>query len=451
MKTSKEQLLSSAPVTPSIVKMAIPAILAMLVTALYNFVDTAYIGMLHDTKALTAVGIAFPIFMLIMAFGQLLGVGAATTIGRQLGAGNKEGANATATTVIATSFVFGVLFTGIGLCFMGPLFRAFGASEEVLPLTIEYGKYMFFAAFFEIPNQSFNSIARAETSTKTAAISLVIGAVSNIILDPIFMFTFNMGIGGAAFATALSQFISFLFIAGYFITGRSIVRFRPAYFKPSGKLYQEVFRSGTPVFISQILISVAVAATNLMIAKLPMGDNILAAYGVVLKVIVIGQYILFGYMQGYQPIASYAYGAKNKQRFYQAFFSTLKICIGISVVITLIYIFSGKALIRLFNQDPFIIESGEKLIISQVILFVSLGFSVLMTTLFQAIGQGTLGILVSSLRQGIAYIPLLLLFGSLWGFTGILLAQPVADVITMLVSIWVAKYIFKQFEKTFAS
>ena len=319
---TSEELLSTAPVPKAITKIAIPAIMGMLIMALYNFVDTLFIGMLNSDEALAAVGVAFPIMTLMGAIGQVLGAGSAAAIGRSFGYGDDDHADKTATTIIYTSFVAGLVFMIVGIVFIEPIFKVFGATDSIMPYATEYGSWMFVGALFSIPNQTFNNIARAETKAVLSMTALMTGAIANIILDPIFMFDFGFGMGieGASIATTISQAISFIFISQFFFRGKSRVKVKPKNFKPSKVIYIDTLKSGAPVGVSQLLSTFAVSATNLVAINLSSyGESMVAAYGIVLKVLSIVQYSLMGFLQGYQPIASYSYGSKNKERFFEAF------------------------------------------------------------------------------------------------------------------------------------
>nr|WP_162990630.1 MATE family efflux transporter [Maliibacterium massiliense] len=451
-KYNKEELLASAPVPVSIRTLAIPAIIGIMIMAIYNFVDTLFIGMLKSATALSAVGIAFPIMALMTAVGQVLGVGAAASIGRYLGAQRKDKADQTASTVILTSFAMGLIFMCVGLLFQDTIFRLFGASDAVLPDARRYGVWMFTGALFSIPNQSLNNIARAETNVKLSMIALSVGAILNVFLDPLFMFTFGWGIEGASIATTLSQAVSFAFIFSYFARGKSLVHLSIKNFRFSGRLYGEVLKTGAPMGVSQALTAVAVSITNMMAATMAggIGDNLVAAYGVVLKVFTIGQYIIFGYTQGYQPIAAYAYGARNGQRFWNCYRTSRRFLLAYGAVVTALYLVLAKPLIAIFTPDPQIIEYGRWMLTGQSAGFIIMALVTLQTTCFQAIGRGTSGILLSSTRQGLAYIPLIMLLPPFLGVLGFYITPALCDVISLVVSTALFAHQKKRLEQEFA-
>lgn len=431
VKYSKEQILSEVPVGKAIRILAIPAIMGTLITAVYNLVDTAFIGMLRSTEALSAVSIAFPIMSLLNAIGQILGVGAATYIGIQLGGKKNKEAGQTASTVIAVSVLSGLIFAVLGLWLQDSIFRLFGASEAVLPYARQYGTWMFIGAVFTVPNQALNNVARAETNAKLSAVALGLGAVINVILDPIFMFDFGLGLGvaGASIATTISQGISFLFLLTYFLRGKSLLYISVKNIKLEKIMLSEVFKTGSPSGASQILVSVSVAVTNIIAAGY--GDFVVAAFGIVLKVISLGQLVIFGYVQGFQPIASYSFGAKNKERFSQAFKAALKFVLVTCVSFTVIYILFRNPILMVFSQDQNMLSVAAPILISQVILYVAMGIVILMTAVFQSTSQGVRGIVLSISRQGIFFFPLIILFPMVFGLRGLYFVQPVSDVFSL--------------------
>ena len=371
-KVSQSQsVLGSMNPSRAIVKLAVPATLALLAKAVYNIVDTAYIGMLHSNLALTAVGVTLPLLLIMVSIENIFAAGAAVLAGRQLGARDDEGASITVTTVIGLSVIIGVILCVGGIFFIEPLLRSFGASDASLPLAKDYAVWMFIAALANLPAQSMNCSARAESSVKISSIAVITGALLNVILDPIFMFDFglNMGVEGASLATTVSQFVAFAILAWFYLSGRSVIRIKVRSFQPSWKLIKTVTLIGIPTAVIQICLSVASSLTNIASAPLPDADEIIAAYGVVQRLILIRCYIVMGFMQGYQPVASYAFGAKNENRFHQSVRFALKGSLLLTVIVEAVYIILSQPLIMLFNRNPLIIEYGRYLLIAQVALY----------------------------------------------------------------------------------
>ncbi len=460
MKNSSENLLNEMPVRQAIMKIGIPAIAAMLVMAVYNLVDTLFIGMLNDDYALAAVAVAFPIMALMGAVGQVFGAGAAVVIGRAFGAEREEEAYRTATTIIATSFIAGLLFMLMGIVFIEPIFRLFGTTDAVMDYAVEYGIWMYIGAFFSIPNQSFNNIARAEAKAILSMKALMIGAISNVILDPIFMFDLNgfglnMGLEGASMATTLAQGISFAFIASHFFRGKMRVSVKFRYLKISKKIYSDVLTSGLPIGVSQFLSTIAVSVTNIAAVAFATtetaAENMQSAYGIVLKISMMFLYVIFGYLQGFQPIASVAYGAKNKKRFYESFNYTAKALAIISLTATVIIQIFATPAIMTFTSTPEIVEMGAFLLRTTNIFLVFLVFIYLIMFTFQATGKGRSGGIIALARQGYLYIPALLLLGYFMGLEGIFYAQPVADLGTAIITFALWKKLKAELNQFFES
>ncbi|MDD5917692.1 MAG: MATE family efflux transporter [bacterium] len=437
----KESLLATMKPAKAITRLAIPATLALLAKAVYNIVDTAYIGMLHSDTALAAVGVTLPLLLIMVSIENIFAAGAAVLAGRQLGAQDKEGANRTVTTILGFSIAVGIGLCVLGILFIKPLLRAFGASDSVLPQAKDYAFWMFIAALFNLPAQSLNCAARAESSVKISSIAVIVGATLNVVLDPVFMFSwgFNMGVEGASLATTISQCVTFVILMWFYLGGRSIIKVNPRYFKLSGKFLWAVVSIGIPTAIIQICLAVATSLTNIAAKPLPDSDLIIAAYGVVQRLILIGCYVVMGFMQGYQPVASYAFGAKNEDRFHESVRFALKGALLLTVLVAGVYIALAKPLILLFNQNPAVVEFGRWLLISQVAIYPAFGLCYMMTITFQTIGSSKMGIFLSLIRQGLFYVPFILVLPKLMGVTGIYLSQPAADIITILACVFLVK------------
>lgn len=438
---SSESLLSTVAPSKAIVKLAIPATIALLAKAVYNIVDTAYIGMLGSDIALAAVGVTLPLLLIMVSIENIFAAGASVLAGRQLGAGKKEEANQTVTTIVGFSMFVGIALCILGIIFIEPLLKSFGASEAVLPQAKDYAFWMFVAALFNLPAQSMNCAARAESSVKISSVAVITGALLNVLLDPLFMFSwgFNMGVEGASLATTISQFVTFAILIWFYLSGRSIIKIRPRSFKLTGKFLWTVVAIGIPTAVIQICLAVATSLTNIAAKDLPDADLIIAAYGVVQRLILIGCYIVMGFMQGYQPVASYSFGARNEERFHDSVRYALKGSILLTIIVAAVYILLSKPLILLFNRNPAVVEFGKWLLISQVALYPAFGLCYMMTITFQTIGASKTGLLLPLIRQGIFYVPFILSLPHIWGVRGIYLSQPAADILTVLVCIFLIK------------
>lgn len=435
IEAQKPSLLADVAPSKAIFRLAVPATIALLAKAVYNIVDTAYIGMLGSETALAAVGVTLPLLLIFVSIENIFAAGAAVFAGRQLGAGDKEGASTTISSVLAVSVGIGVALCVGGIVFMEPLLRVFGASEAVMPQAKEYAFWMFIAALVNLPAQCLNSAARAESSVKITTVAIISGAVLNIVLDPIFMFEFglNMGVEGASLATTVSQAVTFLILAVFYLGGFSTIKLKLRSVRPTGKLLKTVMAIGIPSAVIQICLAVATSLTNMMAATLPDSDLVIAAYGVVQRLVLVGSYVIMGFMQGYQPVASFAFGAKDETRFHDSVRFARKGTLVLSVGVAALYVALSRPLILLFNQNPLVVKYGARLLISQVLLFPAFGLCYMMTITFQTIGSARYGLFLSTIRQGLFYVPFILLLPRFFGIGGIYLAQPVADVFTLIV------------------
>ena len=296
---------------------------------------------------------------------------------------------------------------------------------------------MFVAALANLPAQSMNCAARAESSVRISSIAVITGAALNILLDPVFMFDWglNMGVAGASLATTISQFITFFILTWFYASGRSVIKIRVKAFRPSWDLIKTVTLIGIPTAVIQICLSAASSLTNIAAASLPQSDEIIAAYGVVQRLVLIGCYVVMGFMQGYQPVASYAFGAKNEDRFHQSVRFALKGSLLLTVLVAAGYILLSRPLILLFNRNPVIVDYGRRLLISQMALYPAFGLCYMMTITYQTIGASRYGLFLSLIRQGLFYVPFILTLPKFLGVTGIYFSQPAADILTILVCV----------------
>ena len=434
---SNESILANEKPSKAIVTLAIPATLALLAKAVYNLVDTAYIGLLDSEIALAAVGVTLPLLLIFVSIENIFASGAAVLAGRQLGAGDKEKANTTITTIVGVSVIVGIILCIGGIVFINPLMEAFGASAAVLPQARDYAFWMFIAALFNLPAQCLNCSARAESSVKITTIAVVSGALLNVILDPIFMFNwgFDLGVGGASLATTVSQFVTLSILVWFYASKRSIIKIAPKYFKLNWTLLKQVISIGIPTAVIQICLAIATSLTNIAAKSLPDHDLIIAAYGVVQRLVLIGCYVIMGFMQGYQPVASYAFGARKKERFQESAKYSLKATILLTIIVEAVYIILSVPLIKIFNRNPLVVEYGSRLLISQVLLYPAFGLCYMMTITFQTIGASKFGLFLSTIRQGLFYIPIILILPKFLGIWGIYLSQPLADVLTLIVCV----------------
>ncbi|KHO40226.1 multidrug transporter MatE [Clostridium tetani] len=442
---STAEMMEKESISKVLLKLSVPAIIAMLINAIYNIVDTMFVGMLNNTSAIAAVSIVYPLFMFIGAIGVMFGAGGASYLSRLLGEKKKEEADKTLTSTIIIGCIFSLIFTVIATVFLDEFLLMYGATDTIMPYAKEYGYVIVMGSIFTIGTAIMSNTIRAEGNSRYSMIATCIGAVVNIILDPILMFNFNMGIKGAAIATVIAQLTSFIFLLRYYYSNRNYINFKINLFKPTFNMFFEILKIGIPIFVTQVLASFALGFMNL--GAKPYGDAAVAAMGIVFRVMSIGFYIVFGIGQGFQPVAGYNYGAKN--------FTRLEECIKISIrwstiaaiITSLLFIIFAKECMLIFTRDREVIDIGIKAFRAASLLFPLFGYVNTYAVLFQALGKAVGAFILSISRQGIFYIPLMYILPKFMGLNGVMFCQTAADGLAFLETVIMAIWLKKQFKK----
>ncbi len=424
-----------------LVGLSIPSIIAMLTNAIYNLVDTFFIGRI-GTSAVGAVAVAFPIFNLIGAVGLTYGVGAASYVSRLLGAGEKEQADKAASTALFTSLATGIAFALLGLMYLDPLLTAFGATETIMEYAREYTMIIIMGSIFTMMNMTMNNLVRAEGNAQRFMVAMVSGALLNVALDPIFIFGFGMGIKGAAVATVISQSVSTVIILEYFVRKKSFTNLSIRLFRFSLHIYSEIFKIGLPTFLRQFLSSFSVALLNN--AAGAFGDHAVAAIGITMRVLMLGMMVLFGYGQAFQPVAGYNYGAKKFSRVFEALNFSILVTTVFATFFAIIGMVIPGSIVSIFSNDPEVIDVGSRALRAVSIFFPSFGFVITFTVLFQALGKGFAAGLLSMSKQGLFLIPAIIVLPRLFELNGVIYAQTIADFFTLFVAAILAMMIVKK-------
>ncbi|EEG78889.1 MATE family efflux transporter [Dethiobacter alkaliphilus] len=441
-------MLREGNVQKTLLALAIPSIIGMVVNGVYNIADTIFVGRI-STSAIGAVSVVFPFFILIAAIGIAVGMGAASYISRSLGRDNKEEAEHTAATAVGMVMLMGVIFAVLGQYWLEPLLGMFGATETILPHAVAYAQALVIGSPIIMLKMTLNNILRAEGSAHASMTALVMGAVLNIILDPLLIFTFNMGVLGASVATVLSQVVAVGYQLWYFYSGRSYIRLSVAMFKPSKVIVTQIIKVGFPMFLTQCLNSVAMAMINT--AAMPYGDSAVAALGIVKRVMSLGMFAVFGYGQGFQPFAGFSYGAKKFERLTEAIRFSVKVTTGFTVGLAVLLILFSELVISWFSNDPQVLQIGSHALMAYSIPFPLLGFQLVYFSLFQALGKAVPAGILSVSRQGLLLIPFVILLPRYIGLDGVIYAQPLADgltvVMTLLLSVLINREIRREMDE----
>lgn len=432
MKDSRIDLLENASIKKAINHMALPAIIGLMIMGIYNFVDTMFVSWL-GTEAIGATQVVMPMMMLVSSFGLAFGIGGGSYISRLLGMKDAEKANEVGSVAFISSIVAGVLYTIIALIFIEPLLTFFGASNEVMALSKSYGVYIILGSVFSMGNMAMNNMLRAEGSAKLSMIGMLVGSILNIILDPVFIFVLDLGISGAAMATTLSQIVTFAILISRYLNHHSIVKIGPAHFKPSKSIYFEIFKVGIPTFLRQLLFSISLGVLN-QGANTYGGPDLLAAVGIVFKTIMVPMYVIFGIGQGFQPVAGYNAGAGNKDRVLGALKYSLQLSFLFALFSGIGLVVFGELVVGIFRPTEGVLIYGliglRYYTVATLIMAVSNTYGVF----YQALGKGKESLLLAVARQGIFFIPAVYIMPGIMGANGILSAQLVADVLTMILT-----------------
>ncbi len=426
----------SEPVPHLVCQMAVPTIISMLVTSFYNMVDTFFVGKIN-TQATAAVGVVFSVMALIQACGFFFGHGSGNYISRKLGAGEFEDANKMAATGFFSAFLTGVFLGVLGLIFLTPLARALGSTPTILPYTKDYLKIILFGCPFMMSSFVLNNQLRFQGSASYAMVGIVTGAVLNIVLDPVLIFTCGMGVAGAALATVISQAVSFFVLYGMSRKGGNI-RAQLKNFSPSFYLYREMFRGGIPSLCRQGLAGVAQICLNRSagIFSGELSDAAIAAMSIVGRITMFANSALIGFGQGFQPVCGMNYGAKKYERVREGFGFCVKYATVFLVLVSAAGFAFANPLVTLFRrEDPDVIRIGTLALRLQCIVFPLNAWIVMCNMMLQSIGKAVKASVVAAARQGIFFIPLIWILPFFFGLLGVQMCQTWSDVCTMLISV----------------
>lgn len=434
--------MTKMPVARLVISLAVPSIISMLITSIYNMADTFFVSQL-GTSASAAVGVVFSLQSIIQAFGFTLGMGSGSYISRSLGAKDHNSAAIYASSAFAAAILIGSILLALGLSFLSPLMTTLGATPTVLPYARDYSLYILIAAPVMCASFVLNNILRAEGKAIFSMVGLAVGGVLNMLLDPLFIFTFNMGIAGAAISTMVSQCVSFLVLIGFFARKKSIVGISAKCISRNIKIYLNIFKVGLPTLCRQGLASVA--TTLLTVSAAVYGDAAIAAINIATKIYLLVRGTTLGLGQGFQPVAGYNYGAKKNERVKKAFvfvvfFGTI-ICFLCAVACL---IFRSEFMSFFISDDLKVIKIGSEALIYFVTVMPMLAYSTYTNQLLQSLGKSKRATFLASCRQGVFFIPLILVLPRLFGLTGIELTQPIADLLTFAISIPIQVRFFKK-------
>ena len=438
----KMALLGSAPIPKALLALGIPTMIGMLINALYNLVDTYFVGGL-GTDQMGAVTVAFPLGQIVVGLGLLFGNGAAAYLSRLLGRGDKDTANKVASTAIYSGVSIGAVVILFSVIFLEPILKQAGAIESVMPYAITYTRIYIVFSIFNVFNVTMNNIVSSEGAAKTAMCALMAGAVLNVILDPVFIYTLNLGVAGAAIATAISQIVSTLVYLYYILRKKSVFSFSIKECCFAKEIMSEILKIGIPTLIFQLLTSLSISMINS--AAKEYGGSALAAMGPVTKIMSMGTLIVFGFLKGFQPIAGFSYGAKKFDRLREAIKTAILWSTAFCVIFGVIAAVFSTQIVSLFTkEDAEMVRVGSTALRANGLSFVLFGFYTVYSFLFLVMGKAAEGCILGACRQGICFVPAILILPAVWGLSGVLYAQPAADIISAIVTAVMALRLYRE-------
>lgn len=430
--------LGKEQISKLLIKFSVPAIVGMTVNALYNIVDRIFIGNSSDlgSYGLAGITIGFPIMIVLMSIGILFGIGGATLFSIKLGENKQEEAENILGNAFVTLIISGFIFMILGNIFLEPLLSLFGASKVVLPYAIEYMRVIFWGSIFQVVSMGLNNFIRADGNPKIAMITMFLGAGINVLLDPLFIYVFRMGMTGAALATILAQLVTTTWVVMYFIGNRSRNKLKLKYMKLKYNIIVSITSLGLPGFLLQL----ASSLLNVILNKSLLiygGDIAVSGMGIINSLQTILLMPIVGINQGAQPIISFNFGAKN----YNRVKTTVKLAIVAATIIVIVgfivtRLFSHE-MISFFTNDPKLLEFGSYALLSWFLLLPIIGFQIISSNFFQAIGKSKSAMFLTLTRQLIFLIPAIIIFPKFWGIKGLLYAAPFADLLAaLLTGVW---------------
>ena len=422
----KFEMMTEAPIPGLIGRLAVPTIISMLITSFYNMADTFFVGKI-GTSATAAVGVVFPVMAIIQALGFFCGHGSGNSISRHLGSKDVQSARELASTGFFLAFALGILLMVLGLIFLDPLSHLLGSTETIFPYTRDYLRFILLGAPYMTAQLVLNNQLRFQGNAFYAMIGITSGGVLNVILDPIFIFVFDLGISGAAIATILSQFVSFCLL----LVGLRVSKCIPIHLRNvrlTALRLREIMGGGLPSLFRQGLGSIA--TTTLNIAANPYGDAAIAAMSVVSRIMMFANSALIGFGQGFQPVCGFNYGADKYDRVKEAFWFCVKVSTAVLLGLAVLGGFLSGHLIWIFRNDPEVIQIGTTALRFQCVTFALNGWIIMNNMMMQTMGKTVPATILAASRQGLFFIPALLILPQFLGLTGIQCAQAVSDVFT---------------------
>ena len=433
----EQELFTKAPVSKAYFKMALPVVMSMLVSLVYNMVDTWFIAQTQDTALVAGVSLCAPMFTLMVAMGDIFGLGGSSLISRLLGKGEEQRVRHVSAFCCYGALLWGILVGAVMLLLRMPILTLLGAKSDTMDSAAAYYNYLALGAPAVIFTLVPSNILRTEGMAMASMVGSVTGALVNIVLDPIFIFGLNMGAGGAALATVLSNVVSAVMFIVLLATRSKKLSMRLRDCSVQGTELREILVIGFPASITNLMQSFAMMLTNRFL--LPYGTENVAALGIALKVNMIVMLIMVGFAFGAQPLLGYNYGAGNRDRLREILKFDVLVQLVFSGVMTVLFLWLAPHIIRIFMSDAGVVQAGSRILRCMVLTMPLMGIILVCTTLFQAAGKAMPAFLLSISRQGVALLLCMVVLSWLFGFYGVILAQAAADAVSFLLALVLLK------------
>ncbi len=427
-------LLGEMPVAKAIITLAVPTVVSMLVQIFYNVTDTFFVGKLNDPYQLAAVSICMPLFMMQMAISGIFGNGAASFLSRQLGKKDYAGARETATVALVSCLASSVLVMSLGLAFIRPILHLAGASSHSFPYALSYLSIIILGSPLLMLNFTIAQLLRAEGAAKGVMKANLIGTITNIVLDPVFIFLLHLGVTGAAIATLIGASCSLAYLLSFYWRRKSLAMPSPRFLRIRWETFAEIFKIGIPASLSQIMMSVGNSICYGVASGY--GDVAVAGFGVVWRVMSLPVFVFIGMSIAMQPIVGYSYGANNKHRLKQTVRTTLEMSAGLAAFVLALFLLFPRLIIQIFTTDPNVVEMGSKVLTAFTLSIPFIGFQMPLLTSIQAMGKGIPSLIIAVSRNGLVYIPAVFILNGIFGFDGLVWALPLSDVISALLALF---------------
>lgn len=436
-KTNKEDkriyILSQEKPAKAVVKLGVPLIAGMFIMVLYNLVDTYFIGLMRDDYQLAAVNLAYPVMMIMIALSNMIGTGASSLIARSLGAGDNEKADHTVTVGFVLTVINSAVVAALGLILLSPIVKGLGAQENTFGYTRQYVQVILAGSLFTMGNYTFGQLLRSEGSVKQSVAGMIAGTLVNIVLDPIFIFALGLEIRGAAIATILGNAAGMCVSLWFYMSGKTLLKPSFSYILPTAEILREIFWVGVPATLETLLTSAAYIVNNNL--AVGYGELTVAAMGIAQKILSLGNYVYQGFAAGTQPIMGYNYGARSYRRMIDVLKAGVMVVSATELCIMAVYGIFAPSLIGIFTDSAEVIATGSMVLRTIMWILPFVGSTSMSRMSFQAMGKPQYAFGITLMRQLILYVPLLLILNKLFGFGGMIWAQPVTEVVMMAVSV----------------